>query len=62
MLEDLLQTYFGLSGPLCATDGRYTDKGHAAYQRLIRLLYAVGEVAGENVDRVVARLDQIEED
>ena len=57
MLNNLLKC-FGCKKAFKA-DGRLTNSGAIAYNKLIWLLYAIGETADVDVKKIVNKLDEM---
>lgn len=63
MLEELLQNWFGLSGPLCEEEGDYTEEGLRAYGCLVTMLEELGKLTDKlPTAAVIEDLDRIEEE
>lgn len=60
-LEEILQEYFGCKGDAFNKDGRFSDEGICAYDKLERLIYYLSCLGiGIDYDKVITELDKIE--
>lgn len=59
-LEDILKDNFGLKGDLCKKTGQYTQKGYIAYEKLIQLIYSLGDIIDIDTENIIKQLDNIE--
>lgn len=59
MLEDILKKYFNCKEDMFNAEGGLTKKGAKIYNKLIGLLYEVGELTEVDVNEIVDNLDFI---
>jgi hypothetical protein len=61
-LETILRKYFKLKDNLCEEDGKFTENGYIAYEKLINLIQDLGNIIDIDVNNIVTQLDKIEFD
>lgn len=59
-LEEILKENFGLKSDLCEEDGKFTENGYIAYEKLINLIKDLGNIIDIDVNNIVTQLDNIE--
>ena len=58
-LEEVIQHFFGVRRVFRKKDGDFTSVGGRAYERLIELLYNVGNLTSTDMNGIVDKLDEI---
>ena len=61
-LEEVIQHFFGVRRVFRKKDGEFTKVGANAYEKLIELLYNVGNLTSTDMNDIVDTLDEITHD
>lgn len=58
-LEEVIQHFFGVKRVFRRKDGEFTSIGARAYEKLIELLYNVGNLTSTDMNSIIETLDEI---
>lgn len=58
-LEEVIQHFFGVKRVFRKKDDEFTAAGEKAYEKLVELLYNVGNLTSTSMTEIVDKLDEI---